>query len=380
LTKGRRERLEKISIRRVETKEDLRRFILLPWRIYKGYPHWVPPLISEQKFILNKEKGPFFEIGEAEYFLAFRGKEPAGRISAHVNRQWNERYQDRKGFFGFFESTEDPEVACGLLGAAEDWLRKKERTSILGPMSFSIYDELGLLLDAFDQDPVVLLPYNPPYYVDLIESLGFKKAIDWYAYLMTDQSPVNPVLFQVRDRVCRRNGLVIRHANLKRFREEAARAKEIFNEAWFENWGHLPFTDKQFDHLAKGLKMILDERLLFFGEIQEKPIGVCVSIPDANQAVKRANGRLLPFGWYHIWAGLKKVKKLRTIIMGVKKEHRHTGIDVAFYVETIEKGLAAGYTESECSLVAETNTWMQKALQTMGAKIYKTYRLYEKPL
>ena len=372
--------MEKISIRRVETKEDLRRFIVLPWRIYKNYPHWVPPLISEQKYVLNKKKGPFFEIGEAEYFLAFRGKEPVGRISAHVNRQWNEHYQDQKGFFGFFESVEDPEVAVALFGAAEEWLRKKERTSILGPMSFSIYDELGLLLDSFDQDPVVLLTYNPPYYVNLIESLGFKKAIDWYAYLMTDQSPVNPVVFEVRDRVCRRNGLVIRHVNLKRFREEAARAKEIFNEAWSENWGHLPFTDKQFDHLAKGLKMILDERLLFFGEIQEKPIGVCVSIPDVNQAVKRANGRLLPFGWYYIWGGLKKVKKLRTIIMGVKKEHRHTGIDIAFYVETIEKGLAAGYTESECSLVVETNTWMQKALKALGAEIYKTYRLYEKSL
>lgn len=372
--------MEKISIRRVETKEDLRRFIVLPWRIYKDYPHWVPPLISEQKYMLNKEKGPFFEIGEAEYFLAFRGEEPVGRISAHVNRQWNEHYQDRKGFFGFFESIEDEEVAAALFRAAEDWLRKKERTSILGPMSFSIYDELGLLLDSFDQDPVALLTYNPPYYVKFIEGLGFQKAIDWYAYLMTDQTPVNRVLFEVRDRVCRRNGLIIRHAELSRFKEEAATAKEIFNEAWSENWGHLPFTDKQFDHLAKGLKMILDERLLFFGEIHGKSIGVCVSIPDVNQAVKRANGRLLPFGWYHIWRGLKKVKKLRTIIMGVKKEHRHMGIDVAFYVETIEKGLAIGYTESECSLVAETNTWMRKALNDLGAKIYKTYRLYEKPL
>lgn len=370
----------KISIRRVETKEELYRFITLPWRIYEGNPHWVPPLISEQKYFLNHEKGPFFEIGEAVYFLVFRDGEAIGRISAQANRQWNEHYQDQKGFFGFFECVQDEEAAASLFQAAEEWLRGKGKTSILGPMSFSIYDELGLLMDSFDQDPVVLLTYNPPYYIDLIEKAGFQKAIDWYAYLMTDQVPVNPVLFEVRDRVLRRNGLVIRHANLRRFKEEAAKAKAIFNEAWSENWGHLPFTDRQFDHLAKGLRMILDERLLFFGEINGKPVGVCVSIPDVNQVLKGINGRLLPFGWYHLWRGLKKVKKLRTIIMGVKKEHRHTGIDVAFYVETIEKGTALGYTESECSLVVETNTWMRKALETLGARIYKTYRLYEKPL
>lgn len=370
----------KISIRRVETRKDLHRFITLPWKIYEGNPHWVPPLLSEQKYLLNREKGPFFEIGQAEYFLALRGEEPVGRISAHINHQWNQHYQDEKGFFGFFECIEDEEVAASLFQVAEEWLRRRGKTSVLGPMSFSIYDELGLLVDSFDQDPVVLLTYNPAYYIHLIEKQGFAKAIDWYAYLMTDQTPINPVLFEVRDRVLRRNGMVIRHANLSRFKEEAVKAKAIFNEAWSENWGHLPFTDTQFDHLAKGLRMILDERLLFFGEIMGKPIGVCVSIPDVNQALKGINGRLLPFGWFRLLRGLKKVKKLRTIIMGVKKEHRHTGIDVAFYVETIEKGKALGYTESECSLVVETNTWMRKALEDLGAKIYKTYRLYEKAL
>ena len=370
----------KISIRKVDTAEDLHRFVRLPWKIYAGYPHWVPPLLSEQKHFLNREKGPFFEIGEAEYFLALRDAEPVGRISAHINRQWNQHYKDRKGFFGFFECVEDREVAALLFQAAGNWLREQGRTSILGPISFSVYDELGLLIDRFDQDPVVLLAYNPPYYVGLIEGLGFQKAVDWYAYLMTDQTPIDRVFFEVRDRVLKRNGLVIRNANLKQFDQEAVRVKAIFNEAWSENWGHLPFTDKQFDHLAKGLKMILDERLVFIGEIMGEPVGVCVSIPDVNQALKRANGRLLPFGWYHIWQGLKRVRKLRTIIMGVKKEHRHAGIDVAFYAETVEKGKGLGYTESECSLVVETNTWMRKALEDLGAGIYKTYRLYEKPL
>jgi GNAT superfamily N-acetyltransferase len=373
-------RMGKIWVRKVETRQDLNRFIRLPWKIYRSYPHWVPPLIAEQKYVLNRKKGPFFEIGEAEYFLAFAGEEPVGRISAHVNHQWNRHYKDQKGFFGFFECIEEEEVAAALFAAAEEWLRAKGKTSILGPMSFSIYDELGLLIDCFDQDPVVLLAYNPPYYVDLVEKMGFRKAIDWYAYLMTDKVPVNPVLYEVRDRVLKRNGLVIRHANLRRFKEEAEKAKAIFNEAWSENWGHLPFTDKQFDHLAKGLRMILDERLVLFGELKGKPVGLCVSIPDANQAVKGINGRLFPFGWYHVLRELKRIKKLRTIIMGVKKEHRHTGIDVAFYVETIERGKALGYTESECSLVVETNTWMRKALDDIGASIYKTYRLYEKPL
>lgn len=369
-----------VRVDQLAGKKAIKQFVRFPWHVYKNDPHWVPPLISEQVKFLTR--GPFLEIGEVAYFMAFRNGSPVGRVTAHINRQHNEHLGDRKGFFGFFECHNDPQAAAALFGHAEAWLRDHGMNCVQGPESFSIYDECTLLVDGFDSSPVVLLTYNPPYYVQLIEGCGYAKEVDWYAYLMTkDQLPVPARLTRIRDRVKRRKGLELRTINMRRFEQDAQIIRRIFNEGWSSDWGnweHLPLTDGQFDHMVHELKTILDPRLVFIAEVNGQPVGVALSVPDANQAIKRANGHLFPLGAIRIMRELKRVTRLRTVILGVLKEYRNMGIDLALYMETIEVGIRLGYVDSDCSLIAATNVKMRAALEGMGARIYKRYRLYSK--
>ena len=371
-----------VQIRQIQKRRDIKRFVRLAWDIYRDDPHWVPPLISEQMKFLTR--GPFFEIGEAAYFLAYRNGQIAGRISAHVNRRHNEHYGDRKGFFGFFECVNDPTVAKALFDASESWLRARGMDTIQGPENFSIYDECTLLVDGFDSSPVVLLTYNPPYYAYLIEGCGFARQVDWYAYLMSKRElPLPEKYYRIRDRVRRRPGLVLRNINMKQFDEEARIIQHIFGTAWSDNWGnweHLPLTNGQFEHIVGQLKMILEPKLVFMAELDGQPVGFALSVPDANQALQKANGRLFPFGALKIMRQMKKVKRLRTVVLGVLEEYRNMGIDLALYLETIEVGVALGFEDSECSLIAATNTKMRAALEGIGARVYKTYRLYTKEI
>lgn len=367
-----------IAIKTVKTKQDLKRFVRFPWTIYKHDPHWVPPIISDQTKFLNA--GPFLEIGERELFLAEKDGKLAGRISAQVNHQHEERWDKETGFFGFFESVNDVEVAKALFSAAEAWLKGRGKTKILGPESFSIYDECALLVDGFDDDPVLLLAYNPRYYENLILSCGFKKTVDWYAYMGDEAVAIPEVMRKIRDRLLRGGEVQIKSLDRKDFKRRALEVKEIFNEAWGENWGHLPFTEKQFKYLFAEMNRIAVPELTYFAEVGGKTIGFSLTIKDANQALKKANGRLFPFGLLKILRGLKKVTRLRTIVMGVLKEYRNRGIETAFYINTIETGRKMGYTDSECSMVVETNTRMLKALEAIGARRYKTYRLFEKTI
>jgi len=368
----------KLTIRPVKTRQDLRRFVRFPWTIYKNDPHWVPPIISDQtKFLV---KGPFLEVGERELFLAVKDGKPAGRLSAHLNHQYEEHWDRETGFFGFFECVNDPDVAKALFNAAEAWLKARGKTKILGPESFSIYDECALLVEGFDDDPTLLLAYNPDYYESLLLECGFKKAVDWYAYMGDEAVKVTETMQKIRERVLKRERVVIKTLKKDEFRKRAEEVKDIFNEAWRENWGHLPFTETQFKYLFAEMKRVAVPELTYFAEAGGRTIGFSLTIKDANQALKRARGRLFPFGLLKILWGLKKVSRLRTIVMGVLKEYRNRGIDTVFYLNTIENGRKMGYTESECSMVVETNTKMLKALEAIGARRYKTYRLYEKPI
>ncbi|MFH0925605.1 MAG: GNAT family N-acetyltransferase [bacterium] len=369
-----------IQIKKVENKSDLKKFIMFPYTLYKNEQHWVPPLISEIEKFLDRGRGPFFEIGEAEYFLAFINDEVVGRISAHINHQWNNHFNDQKGFYGFFESIDNLEVSNLLFSTAEQWLKNKGSDGILGPLSFSIYDEVALLVDGFDSDPAIMQAYNPPYYINLTETYGFKKTIDWYAYLRTDQVPLRPTFLKIRERTLNQTGVKIRNINMKKFDQETKIIQDIFNSAWSDNWGHLPLTDKQFNYLIENLKFLIDPRIVFIVEKDTIPIGFSISIPDANPALKKAKGHLYPFGIIKIMGELKKIKKLRTLILGVKKEYRGKGIDIVLLVDTIQGGIAAGYKESDCSLIAENNIPIRKAMESIGAEIYRTYRLYEKPI
>jgi hypothetical protein len=366
-----------LKVKKVETKEELKQFVRFPWKIYQNDPYWVPPLLSEQMKFLDKKSGPFFEFGEAEYFIAYDGAEPVGTISAQANHQYEKFHDKETGFFGFFECIDNQEVADALFAEAKSWLQSKNKSKILGPMSFTIYDISGMLYEGFDSSPVILLAYNPAYYNDLVTRAGLTKEIDWYAFNVSKDSYKNPALFRVRDRVLRQKDLRIESVDMKRLDEYVKLIGLIFNDAWMENWGHVPLTENQLKHLTVELKPVVVPELTYFAFLNGECVGFSLSIKDANPALKKANGRLLPFGLIKILLAMRKITRLRTIVMGVLKEHRHRGIDVAFYANTVEQGIRLGYSESECSIIVETNQRMIRALEELSAERYKTYRFYE---
>jgi hypothetical protein len=368
-----------LTIQPVRSKKELKQFVTCPWAFYKGDPYWVPPLIHDQMNFLTKRKGAFFEFGEAELFLAFAGDKPVGRISAHVDHQY-EQYRDREsGHFGFFEAVNDQAVANALLDKAEAWLRQHGKTRVEGPFNFTLYDASGMLCDGYDSLPVVLLTYNPPYYNDLLANHGYKKSIDWYAFMVRKSVKIRPSFQRIRDRILRQ-GIRIETLDLKKIDDAIGHIGAIFNEAWNENWGHVPFTHRQMSDLAKELKFVIEPELTYLAFMDDRCIGFSLSVKDANPALQKANGRLLPFGLLKILLNMRKIHRLRTVAMGVLKEHRHRGLDILFYLNTIEQGLEKGYTESECSIIVETNSRMIGALEDLQAERYKTYRFYQKNL
>ena len=370
-------------IRKVENQQDLMEFIKFPWRVYRDDPYWVPPLISERKAFLDPERNPFFEHSEVELFLAQRGNETIGTIAAIINDNHNAFHEEKAGFFGLFEVIEDYAVAEGLLATARDWVKAKGMDVIRGPMNMSINDECGLLVDGFDSSPVVMMTYNPRYYIDFIERVGFIKAKDLYAYILStdifnlEVSNLPPKFLRVAEAARKRAGVRVRRVNMKDFDAEVEKAKAIYNSAWEKNWGAVPMTEAEFDHLAQGLKKFLDPDLLLVAEVDGRPVGVFVGLPDVNQPLLHINGRLFPFGWIKYLWYQRKIGTFRALIMGVIEEYREKGIDALMYVEAAKVAFRKGYERCEMSWILEDNVMMNRILQRLGGEVYKTYRIYE---
>ena len=368
-----------ITISPVESKRDLKEFIKFPWKIYKNDPQWVPPLIAQQKDILNKQKHPFFEHSEADFFLAKRGKETVGTITTILNNRHNQIHDENVGFFGFFETINDYQVAEKLLDKVMDWAKQKNLDYIRGPENYSQNEICGLLVDGFDTPPVLMMAHNPPYYQNLIEKYGFTKAIDLWAYYMdADTMPMSDRVIRVVQRIKNRSKFTFRTINKKKFKEEVEKVKIIYNKAWEKNWGFVPLTDHEIDHIANELVQIIDEDIVYFAELDGQPVGFSLACPDINQALQKLNGRLFPFGIFKLLYYARKIDRLRVIIMGVLPEYRNQGIDAVFYVDTYQKALEKGYKWGEFSWILENNEPMNTALKNIGAKVYKTYRIYEK--
>lgn len=365
----------------VKTKREMRRFIRFPWKIYRGNTAWVPPLISEQKAMFDRMKFPFFEHSEVEFFLAYRNRRVVGRIAAICNNNHLKIYHDETGFFGFFESIDDQSVADALFIAAEDWLKRHGLKRVRGPENYSQNEECGLLIDAFDKPPVMMMTYNPPYYPKLIEAAGFKKAIDMYAYAIEGADKVPERLASAVAEIRKNADFTVRNIDLNKLDEEVELIKKVYNAAWSENWGAVPFTDSEVEHLKNALKQIVIPEMVFIAEIEGEPVGVSLTAPDINQALIHLNGRLFPIGIFKLLWYSRRINKARVIIMGVMKEHRHKGIDTLFYYETFHNGLKHGFNCGEMSWILENNAPMRRALEKIyGTKIDKTYRIFEKPI
>lgn len=365
-----------IAVRAIASRRDRKRFVRFQRRIYAGNPAWVPPLEVERLDFLDRRKNPFFRHSDAELFVAERDGEIVGRIAAIENRRHLETYADGTGFFGFFESIDDPAVARALVGRAAEWVRARGLVRLRGPMSFTINDECALLVDAFDLPPVLLMSYNPPYYAALLEGCGLRKVQDLYAYRMDVPERVPDRLAAAAGVVAAR-GITVRPLDFSRFDEEVVRVHRIHSQAWAANWGAVPLTVEEMRTLAAELKPLADRDLVFLAEENGEPVGVCVTVPDINQALRAADGRLLPFGLLRLLAAKRHIDAVRVLIMGVLPGHRYRGVDAAMYARTMAAARRKGYRWGEMSWVLESNPAMNRVAERLGAERYKTYRLYD---
>jgi hypothetical protein len=358
-------------------------FILFPWlsQIYKNNSCWVPPLISEDKKLLNPSIHPFHKYADVTLFMLYQNNKPVGRIAAIINYNHNKFHDEKTGFFGFFESINSSEVVRCLIDAASDYLKAKGMKVIRGPMNFSTNDTCGLLIEGFDSPPVFMMTYNPPYYSALLESAGLKKVKDLYAYC-ADQSIGEhlPRLERLSQKVLSDRSIKIRFLDKKNIFRDISIIKEVYNNAWSKNWGFVPMTEDEFDYLANDMGKIVDTDFVLIAEIDGKPAGFSMALPDYNQIIKKVNGRLLPFGIFHFIFGKSKIKTLRLLTMGVVHQYQKRGLDIVFYLETIKNGFKKGYQKAELSWILEDNIMMNRIMDSLGAKLYKKYRIYEKPI
>ncbi len=382
-----------IEIIECTTPQQRDEFIFFQWVPYKGNKYWVPPLISERREFYNKDKHPFHKHAEVAMFLAKRNGQTVGTIYAIENYKHNEFHNEKIGMFGGFETINDQAVANALLSKAAEWCTARGLTAVRGPFNFSTNEECALLIDGFEDTPRPLMTYNPPYYQGLIETAGFKKAMDMLAYSLevkdiqkgVDALPAK--LKRVTDMLMKRNEIVIRKVDMKHLDEEIALLKKVYNSAWEKNWGFVPMTDEEFEHLANGLKPVLDPDLIFVVEAKGEPIGFGLTLPDVNVPLLHAYPNpktpdmLTQIQFFANFKLRRKLMKyVRIIALGVIKEYRLTGVDGLLYRRTAEEALKKGYRFGESSWILETNAPMRNALEGLGAKVYKTYRIYERAL
>jgi len=372
-----------IEIIQVESRVKRNAFIKFPWRIYKNDSAWVPPLLLERKEFLSR-KHPFYEHGDAALFLARAGGEIVGRIMASDDPNYNALHQSNVGCFGLFESIDDQRVADALFTAAADWLRRKGRQEIMGPIDYSTNYVCGLLIDGFEHSPTLLTSHNPPYYRELIEGWGFEKTMDLYAWWFSDATDAAIRLRRLMARMKDRHPASIRTADLKNLEEEGRRIREIYNKAWEKNWGFVPFTEAEIGYMTKELKPIVESELTLFAEVEGRPVGFILAVPDINVALQKINGRLtrfgLPIGLIKLLYYKRRIKKGRLIALGVVPNYRRRGIAEALVLRIIEESMIKRGGFGELSLTLESNFMINRFLEAIGATRYKTYRIYRRPL
>jgi hypothetical protein len=367
------------------SKRDLSRFFDVADRIYRGDPNWVPPLRDDVAKVFA-DKNPLFEHAEMQLFVARRGGEGVGRIAAIVDRGHNEFHGEKTGFFGFFESVNDSDVSGALLDAAARWARERGMDTLRGPANPTLNDECGLLIDGFDSPPVLMMTYNPRYYIELLEGAGFRKAKDLLAYWF-DIGPGPLERFaRINERFRKRNpDLTVRKVSKESLKADLPKIREVYNDAWEKNWGFVPMTAAEMDYMAARLKPLLDKDFLFLGEARKpdgslEPIAFLLALPDYNLAIKPLGGRLLPFGWLKFLLALKKIKTLRVLTLGVKRDYRLRGIQSLIFEEGLRSSLKRGLTGCEISWLLEDNDLIVNSVGIWGGRLYKTYRMYDRSL
>ncbi len=372
-----------LQVTAVAGRRDLKQFIRMPWSIYRDDPVWVPPLLIERRLHLSRHN-PYFAHADWRAWLARREGRPVGRISAQIDRLHLERHQDATGFFGMLEAEDDPAIFEALLRTAEDWLREQGMRRVLGPFNLSINDECGLLVEGFDQPPVVMMGHARPYYSARLEEQGYSPAKDLLAYWITADFTVPATIQAVLQKAA--NRMRLRPLQRSRLAEELVILRDIFNDAWSQNWNFVPFTEAEFDQLGRTLTHLLDDDFVQIAEVDGAPAAMAVLLPNLNEIIRDLNGRLLPFGWIRLLWRFKRSfpKTARVPLLGVRRRYQHSLLGAALAMLVIEglhaPGRQRGIEGGELSWILEDNTGMRGLIEAIGGKIYKRYRIYHKEL
>ncbi|HET7054785.1 MAG TPA: hypothetical protein VFI09_12820 [Solirubrobacterales bacterium] len=370
-----------VEIRPVRSRRELKRFLDLPYRLHAGTP-WVPPLKLERRLFLSRRLNPYFKHGEAEYFLAWRGERVVGRITAQLDHAFNEFHDSRWGMFGFLELEDDEEAMAALLAAAEEWLRRQGCDRMVGPMDFSMNEESGVLIEGFEREPMIRQPWHPAYYQRLCEGAGLEKAMDLYSWELDigDRQEMLPVLFELDQKARSEHGVSIRKMSRRHLRKEMDRFAEVYNAAWADNWGFVPYSKEDLDAYTLDMHLIFSREWFMVAEREGETIAVAITLPDLNQVLKKMKGRLLPLGWWYYLNRNRICTLCRVGFLGVKPEHQHTGVAASLYVEHFETAARVPQKHGEAGWILETNEAMNRGLEAMNGEICKRYRIYDRTI
>ena len=375
-----------VSVQPVRTSADRDRFIDFQLKLYADDPNYVRPIIVERRDFIDPTKNPLLTHAELELFLALRDGEVVGRIAAVNDPTYNQFHNTETGFFGLFEVIDDPKIAGALFDAASQWVRGKGMKQIMGPVNLSFNHDCGILIDGFDYPQTMMMAYNPRYYPSLLESNGMTKAKDlWSFELSTSIAPPEKVV-RVAERVREQNGVRVRPLNMKDLREEIRRLKSIYNAMLERSWGFVPMSEEEFDFFAARLRPLVQIRpeLCLIAEVRNEPVAFSLTLPDSNMALKPAKGHLttfgLPIGLAKMYWAARSIDRLRVLLFGIKPGYRRRGLDAILYLDTLRAARALGYNWGEIGWAAEDNTLMIRAVEAMGARRYKTYRIYQRPV
>ncbi len=368
-----------LIVKPVETRHQRKQFLELPWALYRDDPYWIPPLRQNQRELVGYCRHPFYLENEAQTFLATRHGKPCGRVAAILNHAHNRVHDERLGFFGFFESIDDAEVATGLLDAVRDWFAERDVRVIRGPCNPSLNYEAGLLIEGFDASPVFMMTYNPAYYERLLEDYGFRKSQDMFAYTGRVEMlrTVGRRLQAVVHESSKRLGITLHRLDASQMLEEIRVFVEVFNRSMARSWGHVPLTEAELNQMAHAFRHLVAPELAVTALIDGKPIGVGLALPDYNPRIKQINGRLFPLGFLRLLRNRKQIKRIRVISANVLPEYQMTGVGVVLFARIVTEAMAWGVQEGEFSWVMESNHLSRKSLEHGGAEQTKTYRIYD---
>jgi hypothetical protein len=370
-----------VEIISVEDGSALKDFIDLPWKLYPAYPKWIPPLKKEVRRLLDPHHHPFWKFSERVLFLARRGSETVGRIAGIIDRRNNEFHREQRGIWGFFECADDPAAAAALFSAVETWVRQKGMAFLRGPLNPSANNEIGLLVEGFEHSPALMMPYNPPYYSGLVESCGFAKEKDLFAFLIDGDYRLPEWMDSLAGRIAQKQGIRIRHPSRKDYEAEFALIRKIYNESWSANWGFVPLTEEEMGDIQKNVKSFVDPDLVFYVYYGDEPAAVCVIFPDINPLLKRFNGRIGPLGLLKALLYQREIKGVRLLMFGVKEKYRELGVPMLAFqhiYEVVREKKKYQYLEMGWTL--EDNEAINTLIEEAGGKRYKTYRLFRKSL